>query len=250
MFQNELFIEKISMKKNPSEYSYINELPVVFHLQNNPIEFHKQISIFVGENGVVKSTLVEAIAVAIGLNAEGGSRNFMFETRGTHSKLYKCLSVTKGPYRPKDSYFLRAESFYNVATNIDDMDSIEANAPPIIWSYGGVSLHNQSHGESFMSLVENRFRPGGLYILDEPEAALSPQRVLTLMCHIKRLTDEGAQFIISTHSPMLLSFPDADVFEISERGICKIPYKETEHYRVTKTFLDDPERMHRMLFDE
>ena len=199
-----LYVRSIRLSDMPPARNYISTLPVVRNLaQMGELRFDKPVTIFVGENGVGKSTLIEALAVAMGFNAEGGTRNFRFSTENTHSELYQYLTVVKGMKYPKDGFFLRAESFYNVATNIDQMDSAPSFGPPIIDSYGGVSLHEQSHGESFMALVENRFGGNGVYILDEPEAALSPMRVMTLMARINELVKKNSQFIISTHSPML-----------------------------------------------
>jgi len=152
--------------------------------------------------------------------------------------------------RRRDGFFLRAESFYNAASYIDELDRIPAFAPPLINSYGGVSLHNQSHGESFMSLLENRFGKNGIYILDEPEAALSPRRIMRLIVIMNELVKGGSQFIISTHSPILMSFPGADIYQLTEEAIEKVSYKETEHFNLTKRFLNNPEHMLKILLDE
>ena len=213
------------------------------------IELSKNITFFVGENGSGKSTLLEAIAVNFGFNAESGSRNFTFSTTSTHSDLYKNIRLGKG-LRPKDGFFLRAESFYNAASYIDELDREAPSFHKLIDSYGGVSLHNQSHGESFLALVQNRFGDNGLYILDEPEAALSPMRIMTLMVEIDRLRRAGSQFIIATHSPILLTMPDSEIFEFSENGISKVHYKDTEHYQITRNFLENPEKMLKYLLDQ
>ena len=237
------FLKKISFIGELAGGSYLNDIPAVKYLtQAGEISVDNDVTIFVGENGTGKSTLLEAIAVACGFNPEGGSRNFTFATAETHSELCKHIMVSRHTI-PKDGFFLRAESFYNVATNIDELDSQPAAAAPIINSYGGVSLHNQSHGESFLALVKNRFGGNGLYILDEPEAALSPMRLLTLIRLMKDLVDNGSQFIISTHSPILMAFPGAKILELTERGIKPTCYQDTEHYQVTKRFLDNPEKM-------
>ncbi len=237
------FLKKISFIGELDGGSYLNDIPAVKYLtQAGEILIDNDVTIFVGENGTGKSTLLEAIAVVCGFNPEGGSRNFTFATAETHSELCKHIMVSRHTI-PKDGFFLRAESFYNVATNIDELDSQPAASAPIINSYGGVSLHNQSHGESFLALVKNRFGGNGLYILDEPEAALSPMRLLTLIRLMKDLVDNGSQFIISTHSPILMAFPDAQILELSERGIKPTCYQDTEHYQVTKRFLDNPEKM-------
>lgn len=237
------FLKKISFIGELDGSSYLNDIPAVKYLtQAGEISIDNDVTIFVGENGTGKSTLLEAIAVACGFNPEGGSRNFTFATAETHSELCKHIMVSRHTI-PKDGFFLRAESFYNVATNIDELDSQPAASAPIINSYGGVSLHNQSHGESFLALVKNRFGGNGLYILDEPEAALSPMRLLTLIRLMKGLVDNGSQFIISTHSPILMAFPGAQILELTERGIKPTCYQDTEHYQVTKHFLDNPEKM-------
>ena len=201
----------------------------------------------VGENGSGKSTLLEAIAVSLGFNAEGGGKNFSFGTRPSHSPLHEYLRVAKGVRRPKDGFFLRAESFFNVATEIERLDS-EPGGGRVIESYGGRSLHEQSHGEAFLALVTNRFRGDGLYILDEPEAALSPQRQLAVLSRIHDLVEEGSQFIMATHSPILMAYPNAQIYQLSTDGIEPVAYEDTEHYQVTRTFLASPERMFRQLF--
>ena len=223
--------------------SYLNELPVVQYLKREgKISFSSPVTFFVGENGTGKSTLLEAIAVACGFNAEGGSRNFNFATKETHSELWKHLSVGSRGYS-KDGFFLRAESLYNVATNIDEMDSLPSFDGPVIAGYGGISLHRQSHGESFLAIVQKRFFGHGLYILDEPEAALSPMKLLTLISQINSLVKKESQFIIATHSPLLMAFPSAEIFEFNSGGITKTDYKNTEHFKLEKSFFDDPERM-------
>lgn len=245
---NRHYIQEIFLKEPLPPDSYLNTLPAVkVLLEGNRLAFPKDVTFLVGENGTGKSTLLEAIAVAYGFNAEGGTRNFNFSTRSTHSELYQYLTVSRASY-PRDGFFLRAESFYNVASNIEDLDRLPG--PSILDSYGGVSLHKQSHGESFLTLVQNRFGGKGLYLLDEPEAALSPTRLLTLMAQIHQLVQDDSQFIIATHSPILMAFPDACLYQLSETGITQVDYRETEHYCLTKRFLNDPERMLRYLFSE
>lgn len=243
------YISRITLYKDIDEASYLRKIPAVQHLiQNKSLFFDSGVTFFVGENGTGKSTLLEAIAVAYGFNPEGGSRHFNFSTARTHSELCDCLTITKSRLA-KDGFFLRAESFYNVATAIEEMDAIPAYSPPIIDGYGGVSLHDQSHGESFFSLVHNRFFGNGIYILDEPEAALSPARIMALMVQIKTLLDKNSQFIIATHSPILTTFPNATILEFSESGIKSVSYQETENYQITKRFLENPEQMLRYLFE-
>lgn len=201
------------------------------------IAFHPRVTFLVGENGSGKSTLVEALAVAWGFNGEGGSRNFGFATRGSHSPLHRFIRPVRKALRPRDGYFLRAESYFNVATEIERLDR-EPGGPKIIDAHGGVSLHEQSHGESFFALFEHRFRGGGLYILDEPEAALSPARQLSFLARLHQLVQAGSQFIIATHSPILLGYPDAWIYQTSKYGLERVAYEDTEHYEITKGFLN------------
>lgn len=236
------YISSVRLSSPVDETSYLHELPVVRHLtQMKELVFSKAVTFLVGENGTGKSTLLEAIAVAYGFNAEGGTRNFNFSTSETHSDLYRYLTLTKRAF-PKDGFFLRAESFYNAASYIDKVyeDEIKARMST---SYGDRSLHAQSHGESFLSLVHNRFSGNGIYLLDEPEAALSPSRMMSLLVHIHELVQNNSQFIIATHSPILMTYPGAEVYHLSGDKICSVDYRDTEHYQLTHRFLEDPERM-------
>lgn len=240
---NRRYIEHIRLERAVSFKSYLRQLPAVKYLETaKGLAFDREVTFFVGENGTGKSTLLEAIAVAYGFNAEGGSRNFNFATEPSHSELWEYLTLAKGKH-PEDGYFLRAESFYNVASQIDQLDRIPGLGAPIIDGYGGLSLHQQSHGESFLTLVKERFRGKGLYLLDEPEAALSPLRQMTLLVEMDRLVQKNSQFIIATHSPILLAFPGASIYQFSNEGIEEVAYRETEHYQLTKRFLDNPEQM-------
>ena len=228
----DLYIRRMSLIDLPPKESYLIRLPVVKHLAEQGLDFHKQVTFFVGENGSGKSTLIEALAVSQGFNAEGGTKNFNFHTADTHSELYRHLCVARGVIYPKRGFFLRAESLYNVATNIEESE---------IEEYYGGSLHHRSHGESFLALIEGKFGGNGLYILDEPEAALSPRGIIRMMQRMHQLAAEDSQFIISTHSPMLLAFPDAEIYEIRDKGIVSVPYYQTDHYRTTVRFLQNPE---------
>lgn len=238
-----LYINRISISKEIPKDNYLRKLPVVKNLKKlDGIRLSRNVTFLVGENGVGKSTLIEGIAVAMGFNPEGGTVNFNFSTKDSHSDLHNYLTISRGYKKHRDGFFLRAESFYNVASNIDEM-SQPGLGSKVVTSYGGISLHKQSHGESFMALVENRFAGNGLYILDEPEAALSPMRLMRLMYCMQELVEKDSQFIISTHSPILMTFPDAEVLEITEAGIRTVDYRETEHFMVTKRFMDAPEKM-------
>jgi len=240
----DLYVRWMELPEPLPRESYLNTLPVVKHLSERKIEFHKQVTFFVGENGSGKSTLIEALAVSLGFNPEGGSRNFNFSTRNTHSELCDYLRVARGVIRHRTGFFLRAESYYNFATNLEKLDEDEEgdySDSPLMSRYGSRSLHQQSHGESFLALVENRFYPNGLYILDEPEAALSPSGVIRLIRNMDRLVRQDCQFIIATHSPMLIAFPDAEIYQIEENGIRSIRFQETDHYRTTVRFLQNPE---------
>lgn len=240
------YIIGVEMKRPPSPESYLNRLPMVRYLtEAGQLSFSAPVTFFVGENGTGKSTLLEAVAVASGFNAEGGSRDFSFSTRDTHSELCRCIGLVR-TVRPDDGFFLRAESLYNAASYLEETRRI---VPGDYRRYGGVSLHEQSHGEAFLALVANRFEGHGLYLLDEPEAALSPRRLMSLLCCIHDLVGLHSQFIIATHSPILMAYPGAQILEFTEDGIHPAAYRETEHYRLTKQFLDDPERMMRYLLE-
>jgi predicted ATPase len=217
----------------PSFDSYPFSLPAVRALDTLPL--HPKVTFFVGDNGTGKSTLMEAIAVGLGLNAEGGSRNFNFSTRPSHSQLCDFLRLRRGSKHCKDSWFLRAESFFNVATEIESL-----GVGPF---YGDRPLHEQSHGESFLSVFQNRFRGEGLYLLDEPEAALSPMRQMSFLSILHEQVRAGAQFIIATHSPIIMAYPDSWIYVFGGSEIKRVAYKETEHYKMTRDFLSKPDRM-------
>ena len=247
---SKLYIRSIRLADMPPQRDYVSTLPVVRHLAKmGELRFSKPVTFLVGENGVGKSTLIEALAVAMGFNAEGGTKNFSFSTHSTHSGLWEHLSLVKSPLRARDGFFLRAESFYNVASNIDDLDGEGGLGAPVINSYGGISLHEQSHGESFLALVRNRFGGNGVYILDEPEAALSPMRLMTLLAEMNRLVQSNSQLIIATHSPILMTFPGAQILQIDQSGIRSVDYRQTEHYRTTRRFLENPNSILSELLD-
>lgn len=241
-----MFIKKIEYEKekipNKDEYPY--NIPCLKGLDT--IELHSPVTFLIGENGSGKSTLIEALAIAMGMNGEGGTNNFNFSTKNTISLLHQYIKVIKTPNLPQTKFFLRAESFYNFATRVDE---IEKDSGGILGYYGGKSLHEQSHGESFMAVMKNRFGKNGLYILDEPEAALSPTRQMSLLILMKQLIDEGSQFIIATHSPILLAYPDAEIYNL-EQDFQKCQYEETEYYQLYKLFINDKERILNELLQE
>lgn len=244
------FIRSIVLKREQVESfeEYPFSIPSVREMSE--LELGSEVTLLAGENGSGKSTLVEAIAVALGFNAEGGSRNMSVSTRASHSPLHEFLRVIRGTRSARNGFFLRAESFFNVATHIEQLDQEPSGGAPIIAAYGGISLHEQSHGESFLSLILNRFGPNGLYILDEPEAALSLRGKLALMRRMHDLVGEGSQFIIATHSPILLGYPAARIYVLSEDGINEEKYEDTEQYELTRSFLADRERFLHYLFSD
>lgn len=226
---------------------YPFSIPAVRHLDGLP--FDPKVTVFVGENGSGKSTIIEAIAVLAGFNPEGGSRNFRFTTRASESDLYRALRLVRGTRRERTGYFLRAESFFNVATKIERMDAEPACGPPVIDSYGSRSLHEQSHGESFLSLIRHRFGPDGLYVLDEPEAALSPKGQLVLLARMHQLAETGrCQFVIATHSPFVMAYPNATVYQLTASGIERVAVEETDHFVLTREFLLHRDRFFKHLF--
>lgn len=231
---NDALVRSVVLKRDevdrPDAYPF--SIPAIRQLEELALD--PRVTLFAGENGSGKSTLVEAIAIAAGFNPEGGSRHMTVSTRPSHSGLHEHVRLVRGRRRPRSGYFLRAESFFNVATYIESI-------PDAVASHGGRPLHEQSHGESFLSLVEHRFVAGGLYILDEPEAALSVRGVLALILRMRDLTAQGSQFIVSTHSPILLGFPDATIYVLSEQGIVKTAFDDVESVRLTHDFLQDRE---------
>lgn len=238
------WIRSVQIERADLEHpnAYPLNLPALRDLDT--LALHPQVTFLVGENGSGKSTLIEAIAVAAGFNAEGGSRNFNFATRDSTSGLHQHLRLVRPPRRPTTGFFLRAESFFNVASQVEQL------GPQIAQAYGDRSLHEQSHGESFLSLVLNRFGPNGLYLMDEPEAALSPQGCLALIRAIHDLAAAGSQFIIATHSPLLVTYPQADVHELDDDGITRVPYAETRNFELFRSFTQSPERFLRNLLSE
>ena len=216
----------------------------------NTLDLHPRVTFLIGENGSGKSTLAEAIAVASGFNPEGGSRSMRFATHDSVSPVHEFLRIRRGHGRgrPRDGYFLRAESYYNVATEIERRDeevaalNLRQPGRPLIDAYGGIGLHEQSHGEAFLALLLHRFGREGLYILDEPEAALSPSRQLAVLRRIHDLVRQDSQFVIATHSPILMAYPDSKILELSASGLREVDYEETDHFLTTRDFLNHRDR--------
>lgn len=222
-----------------SPRSYLRDIPAIADVDF--LTFHAPVTFFVGENGSGKSTLLEAIAVAYGFNPEGGTRNYHFSTYDSHSELCDAISLTKGIYRPGWGYFLRAESFYNVATAEEEYAKLGGRPH---------HFHQQSHGESFLALAQDNFRSNGVYLLDEPEAALSPQRQLSLLFEISECAKEESQFIIVTHSPILLGMPGAEIWSFDGGPIHPCDYEDTDSYRITKMFINNRQQVLKRLLEE
>lgn len=223
--------------RNRRGYPY--DIPAVRHCEE--LLFHPDVTFFIGENGTGKSTLLEAIAVAYGFNPEGGTRAAQFEVHNTHSSLHQDIKISRSFKMPGDAYFLRAESFYNVATKAEEFG--------VLKSYGGKSLHEQSHGEAFLSTLMHKLTGNGVYLLDEPEAALSPSRQLTAISLIHQLVLQDSQFIIATHSPIIMAYPNARIYEFGDWGVREVNYRDTEHYIVTKSFLENPDTSLNLLME-
>jgi predicted ATPase len=235
------YLREIGLKRESIENftKYPFSIPAVAKLKT--LKFHPDVTFFVGENGSGKSTLIEAIAVALGFNPEGGTKQSQFTTTRTHSDLHSHLRLVRNFKKPGDGYFLRAESFYNLATFME--------ATGYLRGYGGKSLHQQSHGESFMATLLHKLSGGGLYIMDEPEAALSPSRQMAALSAIHNLVQQESQFIIATHSPILLAYPRACIYQFDERGIRKVKYEDTEQYSVTRQFLNSYQQLLKILME-
>jgi predicted ATPase len=216
---------------------YPFSIPAITQLER--LELDPAVTFLVGENGSGKSTLIEAIAIRAGFNPEGGTKNFRSTHRPSESSLQSCVRMARGARREKGGFFLRAETMFNVSTEAEQYRA-----------YGWADLHEMSHGEAFLWVAVNKFQDGGLFILDEPEAALSPQRQLALLVRIHQLVKSGSQLVISTHSPILLAYPKATIYVLDRDGIRPTRYEDTEHYAVTRAFLQDPAGRIRKLFAE
>jgi len=241
-----LFVTEVSLRRDPRAVpdGYPYSLPAIRRLET--LRFPTAVTFFVGENGSGKSTLLEGIAGAFGLNPEGGTKHVRFASRASHSRLFKDLKLKKVPPAPTDSYFLRAETFYNVASAIERQDHYGAYD---LESFGGRSLHDRSHGEAFLALVLHRLRGNGFYLFDEPEAALSPSRQLALLAAMGQLVARRSQFIVATHSPIVMAYPGATIYSFDGEAPRQVQFSETEHYQVTRAFLENPARMLRELME-
>jgi predicted ATPase len=222
------------------------DLPAVRALQDG-LALHPKVTYLIGENGSGKSTLLEAFAVAAGMNPEGGSSNAAFATRASHSALHEALTLVRGARRPRTDFFLRAESLFTVATYIEELPKVGGDP---LAPYGGRSLHEQSHGESFLAVMLHRFGADGLYVLDEPEAALSTQNCLTFLRRLHELVTDGSQAVIATHSPLVLAYPNATIYECTETGVEVVAYDDAPPVTLTRSFLDARERFLRALFED
>ncbi|MEU6641717.1 AAA family ATPase [Saccharomonospora sp. NPDC046836] len=241
------FIQQIRLAPDAATGRYPFTLPAVAWLaRSGGLPLAPGVTFLVGENGSGKSTLVEAIAVASGFNPEGGSQHFRFATRATESSLGDHLVLTWATRKPRTRFFLRAESYYNVASEIERLD--REPGPSLLPAYGGVSPHERSHGESFLDLVTHRFGPRGLYLLDEPEAALSVRGCMAVLARLAELAEQGCQIVVATHSPILLALPGATIYEIAETGDFEpVAYDEALPVRLSRDFLAAPEKFLRYL---
>jgi predicted ATPase len=241
------FLRWVELDADLPTAGYPFTLPVVAALRSaGRLRLDPRVTFLTGDNGTGKSTLIEAIAVAAGFNPEGGTVNFRFSTRSSESSLGRYLRLVRSPGKPRTGFFLRAESFYNVATEVDRLAT--GGGPNLHDRYGGRSLHERSHGESFLDLATHRFGPHGLYVLDEPESALSVPGCLALIARIHDLVAAGSQFVIATHSPVLLAVPNALILRLSDDGvITEVDFDDADPVALTRSFLADPERFLRQL---
>lgn len=256
------YLKSVSIQAPAEKY---NRFPLTIPAFRNfePMVFHKDVTFLVGENGSGKSTMLEAIAAIMGIGGQGGTGNFtdtksaQFRYRSNlddssgRSGLESFLKPKRGVIGPKDKFFLRAESVYNIATYLEDLskDPDAMTSPEQVFRrYGGKSLHQRSHGEAFLTLLVHTLSGGGLYLMDEPESALSPSRQLAALVRIHDLVQLDSQFIIATHSPILMAYPNSTIYRFDESGCTQVKFEETEHYQVTLDFLHNyPKRMEQLL---
>ena len=238
--KKDLFVKELKIDWDAiAPGSYLRSIKTIAGI--NSLAFHSPITFFVGENGTGKSTLLEAMAVAYGFNPEGGTGNYSFSTYDSHSELWDAVTLSKSFKKVHCGYFLRAESFYNVATKEDEYGKLPGGVP--------LNLHKKSHGESFLTIINEYFKSDGLFFLDEPEAALSPQRQMTLLLKIAESARENSQFFIVTHSPVLLTLPGAEILSFDDGVLHKIEYEETESYRISEMFINHREQVLKRLLE-
>lgn len=230
------YLQEIGLKDGSIDSfdHYPFNIPAIKNMSS--IKFHADVTFIVGENGSGKSTFIESLAQYLGISSEGGSNHSHMEEQKPDISLSSHFRSSKSFRKPSDYFFLRAESLYNFATYMDGIGGTAKN-------YGINSLHECSHGESFLAIMANRLGGNGLYIFDEPEAALSPTRQLTALSLIDNLVKRNAQFIIATHSPILLAYPNAKIYEFNETGIKEVKYEDTDPYLITKSFLNNHKSM-------
>lgn len=240
-----MFVHELKLTEGEASTGYPFDVFAIQEIsRKGGLSFQRPVTFLSGDNGTGKSTLLEAIAVAYGINPEGGSENFNFSTVATHSNLGEHVRLVRKGSVPKTKYFLRSETYYNVASEI------EALGREGYRSYGGQSLHTRSHGEGLLSIIQHRFGNEGFYLLDEPEAGLATSRQFTLLQEIDRLVQGGSQLIIATHSPILMAYPDAVIYQFSDAGLEEVPLEKTIAFNETKLFYDDPKRMLHYLLDQ
>lgn len=216
-------------------------VPAIRQLREQELLFHPKVTFLVGENGSGKSTLIESLAEKLGFSMDGGTRSTNMAQHVYRSPLSPALTLTRTHLRPMDGFFLRAESYYNFATLLDEENDGT-------WSYGGKSLHDQSHGEAFLATLNHRLGGNGVYLFDEPESALSPQRQLSLLARMHDLAGEFSQFVIATHSPILMAYPEAWIYQFGPDGFERVEYEDTDHFQITRLFLQDRHTMMKRLF--
>ena len=240
------FLDSVSLRREEISHPHRFPFSIPAIRELSTLELHPKVTFFVGENGSGKSTLLEGIADKLGFSLQGGGRNKNPAVDGYQSELAQVLTITRTPNRPMDAFFLRAESYYNHATELDELEKTPF-CGGVLRSYGDKSLHEQSHGEAFFATLVHRLGGNGIYLFDEPEAALSPQRQLSMLVRIHDLIRDFSQFVIATHSPLLLAYPDAWIYRFGDEGIQRVEYEDTDHFQITRNFLRDPKGMLQML---